>query len=84
MTDNEIIYKVFLKPDYDTRTFETRLLFIKEIFSNTFDRSDIMGRCILYKLNKSLESYEKQLDQSTNILNDKDPLAVLKGIKSRI
>jgi len=84
MTDNEIIYKVFLKPDYDTRTFETRLLFIKEIFSNTFDKSDIMGRCILYKLNKSLESYEKQLDQSTNILNDKDPLAVLKGIKSRI
>ena len=84
MNDNEIIYKVFIKPDYDTRTFETRLLFIKEIFSNTFDKSDIMGRCILYKLNKSLEDYKKQVDKSANILNDKDPIAVLKGLKSRI
>ena len=82
MNDNDIIYKGFLKPDYDTRTFETRLLFIKEIFSNTFNQTDIMGRCILYKLNKSLETYEKQLDKSVDILNEKDPLVILRGLKN--
>ena len=50
MTDNDLINKVFLKPDYDTRTFESRLLFIKDLFENTFDKTTIMGRCIQYKL----------------------------------
>ena len=73
MNDNDIIHKVFIKPSYDTRTFETRLLFIKELFEHTFDPVDIMGRCILYKLDTEgmvdeqslktfIESYYSKMD----------------------
>lgn len=81
MTDNEIINKVFLKPDYDTRTFETRLLFIKELFEHTFDKSIIMGRSIQYKLNGNLARSEEQINNSYEELANANPLEILTKIK---
>lgn len=81
MTDNDIINKVFLKPDYDTRTFETRLLFIKELFEHTFDKSIIMGRSVQYKLNGNLTRSEEIIQDSYEKLANADPLAVLNQIK---
>lgn len=81
MTDNEIINKIFLKPNYDTRTFETRLLFIKELFEHTFDKSIIMGRSIQYKLNNNLTSSEEQINTSYDELANANPLEVLNKIK---
>ena len=81
MTDNDIINKVFLKPEYDTRTFESRLLFIKDLFEHTFDRSIIMGRSIQYKLSKNLAVNEEAIANSYDELIEADPLAVLNKIK---
>ncbi len=81
MTDNDIINKVFLKPEYDTRTFESRLLFIKDLFEHTFDRSIIMGRSIQYKLGKNLAVNEEAIADSYDELMEADPLAVLNKIK---
>lgn len=81
MTDNDIINKVFLKPEYDTRTFESRLLFIKDLFEHTFDRSIIMGRSIQYKLSKNLAVNEEAIADSYDELMEADPLAVLNKIK---
>lgn len=82
MTDNDLINKVFLKPDYDTRTFESRLLFIKDLFENTFDKTTIMGRCIQYKLKGSFERSEKEREESVKAIKDADPIEVLNKMKN--
>ena len=66
-----------LKFDESQRTFETRLSFIKTIFTNKFAKSDIMASCIQYKLGKSYSSYLVDLNESLAILNNKDPIKVL-------
>lgn len=66
-------------PD-EKRTFETRLLFIKELFTNTYEPYQIMAHCIQHKLDRSYESYIKEIHKSVWLLNNKDPLAVLKKI----
>jgi hypothetical protein len=81
MTDNDIINKVFLKPEYDTRTFESRLLFIKDLFEHTFDKSIIMGRSIQYKLGKNLAVNEEAIANSYDELAEADPLVLLNKIK---
>ena len=43
----------------DERTFETRLKFIKEIFTNRYEPYQIMAHCIQHKLDKSYEAYVK-------------------------
>lgn len=78
MSDNQdIIYKVFVKPAYDTRTFESRLLFLKNIFENTFSRSEIMGRCILYKLNGTYDTYQENVNKSVDNIVNSNPLTML-------
>jgi hypothetical protein len=64
------------------RTFETRLLFIKELFTNKYKPYQIMAHCIQHKLDKSYEAYIKEIHKSMWLLNNKDPLAVLKKIDS--
>lgn len=81
--DRDIIHEVFIKPSYDTRTFETRLLFIRTLFDETFDKEDIMGRCILHKLTETTKNYERELTQSINRLMDRDPLVVIKYLKNK-
>lgn len=63
------------------KTFETRLLFIRELFTNTYERHQIMASCINYKLGKSYEMYLKDIHRSLWNLNGKDPMAILKKIK---
>lgn len=76
--NDDIIYKIFLKPNYDTRTFETRLLFIKELFEHTFSRTDIMGRCVLHKLKRSLETYQEEVNKSSqNLKENNNPVTIL-------
>lgn len=65
----------------DLRTFETRLLFIKELFENKFDNIDIMAHCIAHKLDWSYLQYCEQLRRCAYQVTGEDPLEVLKGIK---
>lgn len=64
----------------DERTFETRLKFIKEIFTNRYEPYQIMAHCIQHKLDKSYEVYLKEIHKSLWLLEDKDPMAILKKI----
>ena len=45
------------KFDRNQRTFETRVSFIRDIFTNKYEPIDIMAHCIQYKLDKSFEAY---------------------------
>jgi hypothetical protein len=69
-----------VRPPESERTFETRLKFIGEIFSNTYSHDQIMASCIQYKLNKSFETYIKDIHKSLWKLSGKDPMAVLRRI----
>ncbi len=68
------------KFDEDKRTFETRLLFIKELFTNKYEPSQIMASCISYKLDKSYEEYVQKIHKSCWTLGKEDPIKVLKRI----
>ena len=68
------------KFDWDKRTFETRLLFIKELFTNTYSQTAIMSHCIQYKLDKSFQQYVKELNKSVWNLEGEDPIKILKKI----
>ncbi|MBP5468568.1 MAG: hypothetical protein J6Z11_04915 [Candidatus Riflebacteria bacterium] len=64
----------------EERTFETRVKFIKELFSNKFENYQIMANCIEHKLDRSYESYIKDIHKSSWQLENKDPIEVLKRI----
>ncbi len=66
--------------DREDRNFETRLKFIRDIFSNKFSQNQIMASCITYKLDQSYEAYIKEIHKSLWSLYGKDPIAVLKKI----
>lgn len=68
------------KFDKNKRTFETRMLFIKELFSNKYSQTQIMANCINYKLDKSLQQYIKDINKSLWSLDGEDPIKVLKRI----
>lgn len=70
------------KFDRDLRTFETRVSFIRDIFSNKYEPIEIMAHCIKYKLDKSYEVYLKDILKSVWTLNGQDPMKVLKRIDS--
>jgi len=67
-------------PLEESRTFETRVKFIDEIFSNLYTRDQIMASCITYKLDKSFEAYIKDIHKSLWKLSGKDPIAILRKI----
>lgn len=64
----------------EQRTFETRLLFIKSIFSGVYSKDQILTSCIQHKLGRSFEQYVQTMNSSTTYLKAKDPLQVLKKI----
>lgn len=68
------------KFDRNSRTFETRISFIHEIFSNKYTPNEIMAHCIQYKLDKSYEVYFKDILKSIWNLNGRDPIKILKSI----
>ena len=68
------------RPPEESRTFETRVKFINEIFSDTFTADQIMASCINYKLSKSFEAYVKDIHKRLWRLRNSDPMAILKRI----
>ena len=70
------------KFDRNSRTFETRVTFIRDIFSEKFAPIEIMAHCIQYKLDKSYEMYLGDVLKSVWNLNGQDPMKVLKRIDS--
>ena len=69
-----------VKFDINSRTFETRLKFINELFTETYSRDQIMASCIQYKLDTSFDTYIKDIHKSLWKLGDKDPMAILRKI----
>ena len=70
------------KFDRSQRTFETRVSFIRDIFSNKFEPIEIMAHCIQYKLDKSYEAYLTDVLKSVWNLNGQDPMKILKRVDS--
>ena len=70
------------KFDRNSRTFETRVTFIRDIFSNKFTPTEIMAHSIKYKLDKSYEIYLTDILKSVWNLNGQDPMKILKRIDS--
>jgi hypothetical protein len=70
------------KFDRSSRTFETRVSFIRDIFSNKYAPIEIMAHCIQYKLDKSYEIYLDDILKSIWNLNGQDPIKILKRIDS--
>lgn len=64
----------------EERTFETRVLFIKEIFVSKHTNTQIMAHCIQHKLGRSFEAYLKDVNKSVWTLRGEDPMQVLKRI----
>ena len=71
------------KFDRDSRTFETRVTFIRDIFSNKHTPTEIMAHCIRYKLDKSYEAYLSDILKSVWALAGQDPIKVLKRVDSK-
>lgn len=72
------------KFDRNARTFETRVTFIRDIFSNKFTPTEIMAHSIRYKLDKSYEMYLADIMKSVWNLDGQDPIKILKRIDSDI
>ena len=68
------------KFDEASRTFETRVSFIRDIFSNKYTRQEIMAHCIQYKLDRSFDVYLQDILRSVWKVNGKDPIKVLRQI----
>ena len=68
------------KFDRTQRTFETRVTFIRDIFTNKYTPLDIMAHSIQYKLDKSYETYFNEVLKSVWNLNGQDPIKILKRI----
>jgi len=62
------------------RTFETRLKFIKELFTNKYEPYQIMAHCIQHKLDRSYDAYLKEIHKSVWLLENQDPMTILKKI----
>ena len=68
------------KFDRNSRTFETRVKFVRDIFTNKYAPIEIMAHCIKYKLDKSYEVHLKDILKSVWNLNGQDPIKILKHI----
>lgn len=68
------------KSSKENRTFETRLLFIKEIFENKYSAEDIFRQSIEHRLGRTYEAYLDELNQSLEILLEKKTLTVMKKV----
>lgn len=65
----------------EQRTFETRLLFIKGIFTDLHPQCEIMAKCIEHKLDRSYEQYFRAINKDIYNLQNADSINLLKNIK---
>lgn len=66
--------------DNNERTFESRLLFISSIFEEKFPPFVIMAKCIEHKLDWNYAQYCLELNSSSDSLNSRDPIKLMKKI----
>lgn len=76
-------YNEYGKYKVELRTFETRVKFIRDIFSNKFTPEQIMANSIQYKLDASYENYIKEIHKVAWKLFGEDPIKVLKKIDGK-
>lgn len=72
------------KEDESLRTFESRLLFIKEIFTNTYSEDEILKKCIEHKLKRSYEAYIAEVNRCFDTIINKvqqNPISVINKLK---
>jgi len=62
------------------RTFETRLLFLYDLFSEPYEQIQIMTSCVKYKLDTSLDEYLWALHKVDWAIKGKDPMKLLKKV----
>jgi hypothetical protein len=70
------------KFDRNLRNFETRVSFIRDIFSNKHTPLEIMAHSIKYKLDKSYEKYLTDILKNIWNLKGQDPMKILKRVDS--
>lgn len=68
------------KFDEASRTFETRLEFIRDIFQNKQSQIEILASCVQYKLGVSYLQYLGDLKDSLLILEHRKALTVMKKV----
>ena len=61
----------------DQRSFESRLLFIRDLFENKYPALDILASSIQYKLGISLDQYREDLHMSALCLQYSNAMRVL-------
>ena len=66
--------------DKEKRTFETRLQFISSIFTNPKTPEEIYRASIEHRLGRTYEAYLNEVNQSLDILLEKNALTVAKKI----
>ena len=70
--------------DESKRTFESRLLFIREVFMNKYDNIEILTSGINYKLRQSLNQYEYDLHASKVKLSSEDAIKLMKKLNKEL
>lgn len=69
------------KVDKEFRTFETRLLYIRDIFAEKYSQEEILKSSIEHKLQVSYEEYVNELKRSLALLQALDaPTKILKKV----
>lgn len=64
----------------EQRTFETRVKFIRDIFSSKYTPDQIMASCVNYRLDMNLKKLIKDIHKQLWKLVDEDPMDILKRI----
>lgn len=64
----------------EQRTFETRVKFIRDIFSSKYTPDQIMASCVNYRLDMNLKKLIKDIHKQLWKLSDEDPMDILKRI----
>lgn len=62
------------------RTFESKLLFINEIFSDKYPQEIILQSAIQYKLSRSAQQYDFDVNFGARYLKSKENIQMLKKL----
>lgn len=68
------------RPPEESRTFESRVTFIRDLFENLYSRDQVMASCINYKLDTAYAEYVKDIHKSLWFLYGRNPLTILRKI----
>lgn len=80
LIEDKLIDMVDSSKEKELRTFETRLQFIKKVFSDKYDETTMLKSCIQYKLNISFEQYMEDVNRSMAILQQRNAMPTMKKL----